>query len=81
MRWEQQSPFIPAQAGIQSKGLGPRFRGDERSFGSARPVVPAVMPGLVPGIHALQRPRKKDVDGRDKPGHDELYAITNEVVP
>jgi hypothetical protein len=29
-----------------------------------------VMPGLVPGIHVLGR-RKKDVDGRDKPGHDE----------
>jgi hypothetical protein len=27
-----------------------------------------VMPGLVPGIHALAA--KKDVDGRDKPGHD-----------
>jgi hypothetical protein len=24
--------------------------------------------GLVPGIHVLE---KKDVDGRDKPGHDE----------
>jgi hypothetical protein len=31
-----------------------------------------VMPGLVPGIHALHTfVRKKDVDGRDKPGHDE----------
>jgi len=29
----------------------------------------AVMPGLVPGIHVL-RPTSKDVDGRDKPGHD-----------
>jgi hypothetical protein len=29
------------------------------------------MPGLVPGIHVLKRRRKKDVDGRDKPGHDE----------
>jgi hypothetical protein len=29
-----------------------------------------VMPGLVPGIHVL-RSRKKNVDGRDKPGHDE----------
>jgi hypothetical protein len=29
------------------------------------------MPGLVPGIHVLLRSRKKDVDGRDKPGHDE----------
>ena len=27
------------------------------------------MPGLVPGIHVLVH--KKDVDGRDKPGHDE----------
>jgi hypothetical protein len=29
-----------------------------------------VMPGLVPGIHVFLRVRKKDVDGRDKPGHD-----------
>ena len=29
------------------------------------------MPGLVPGIHVLLLPRKKDVDGRDEPGHDE----------
>jgi D-alanyl-D-alanine dipeptidase len=30
------------------------------------------MPGLVPGIHALAEFSKfKDVDGRDKPGHDE----------
>src|SRR5258707_13880564 len=42
-----------------------------------------VMPGLVPGIHVLAT-TKKDVDGRDKPGHDGLsmsqqptqYAIT-----
>jgi hypothetical protein len=26
-----------------------------------------VMPGLVPGIHVLP---KRDVDGRDEPGHD-----------
>jgi len=26
------------------------------------------MPGFVPGIHVLAA--KKDVDGRDKPGHD-----------
>ena len=30
-----------------------------------------VMPGLVPGIHVLfSRCHEKDVDGRDKPGHD-----------
>ena len=29
-----------------------------------------VVPGLVPGIHVLGYFGKKDVDGRDKPGHD-----------
>jgi len=29
------------------------------------------MPGLDPGIHVLSSRRIKDVDGRDKPGHDE----------
>ncbi|MEH2669895.1 hypothetical protein DXU07_10825 [Bradyrhizobium elkanii] len=28
------------------------------------------MPGLVPGIHVFVSTRRKDVDGRDKPGHD-----------
>jgi hypothetical protein len=28
------------------------------------------MPGLVPGIHVFIRSAIKDVDGRDKPGHD-----------
>jgi hypothetical protein len=26
----------------------------------------------MPGIHVLGRGKKKDVDGRDKPGHDEF---------
>jgi hypothetical protein len=29
------------------------------------------MPGLVPGIHDLITSQIKDVDGRDKPGHDD----------
>jgi hypothetical protein len=29
------------------------------------------MPGLVPGIHVFLS-QKQGVDGRDKPGHDEL---------
>jgi hypothetical protein len=30
-----------------------------------------VMPGFLPGIHVFHRRSKlKDVDGRDKPGHD-----------
>jgi hypothetical protein len=32
------------------------------------------MPGLVPGIHVLAC-RAKDVDGRDKPGHDGVIGI------
>jgi len=32
------------------------------------------MPGLVPGIHVSVH-AKQDVDGRDKPGHDEIIAI------
>jgi hypothetical protein len=30
------------------------------------------MPALVAGIHVLLNGRTKDVDGRDKPGHDGL---------
>jgi hypothetical protein len=40
----------------------------------------AVMPGLVPGIHALAA-KKQDVDGRDKPGHDEREVRVFEAVP
>jgi hypothetical protein len=29
------------------------------------------MPGLVPGIHVSASFKQEDVDGRDKPGHDE----------
>jgi hypothetical protein len=31
----------------------------------------SVMPGRVPGIHVFGTTSKEDVDGRDKPGHDE----------
>ena len=34
------------------------------------------MPGLVPGIHVFAaRFAAKDVDGRDKPGHDERSPV------
>jgi 4-diphosphocytidyl-2-C-methyl-D-erythritol kinase len=32
------------------------------------------MPGLVPGIHAFLKSLQSDVDGRDKPGHDEHHV-------
>jgi hypothetical protein len=35
-----------------------------------RPATAVVMPGLVPGIHVLCAGQDKNVDGRDKPGHD-----------
>jgi hypothetical protein len=41
---------------------------------SAAANLKFVMPGLVPGIHAFEAARRrgdKDVDGRDKPGHDD----------
>jgi hypothetical protein len=37
------------------------------------------MPGLVPGIHVFASPSKKDVDGRDKPGHDEKKRIFSQA--
>jgi len=33
------------------------------------------MPGLVPGIHVVASLAKEDVDGRDKPGHDEILNL------
>jgi hypothetical protein len=33
------------------------------------------MPGLVPGIHVLKH-QNKDVDGRDKPGHDDVVGLS-----
>jgi hypothetical protein len=37
------------------------------------------MPGLVPGIHVFFADDKQDVDGRDKPGHDESTIATDGV--
>jgi hypothetical protein len=41
----------------------------ERQYSEFKAFV--VMPGLVPGIHVFLPSRRKDVDGRVKPGHDE----------
>src|SRR3954470_11150598 len=38
----------------------------------------AVMPGLVPGLHVLGA-MGKDVDGRDKPGHDDVEATRYQI--
>jgi citronellyl-CoA dehydrogenase len=34
------------------------------------------MPGLVPGIHVFLYAASKDVDGRDRPGHDDEKNLT-----
>jgi hypothetical protein len=50
----------------EDEGHGERFRNacvDEL-------IQVFVMLGLVPGIHVFSSHSKKDVDGRDKPGHD-----------
>ena len=40
------------------------------------------MPGPVPGIHVLTASRqKKGVDGRDKPGHDEVRDASRSTRP
>jgi hypothetical protein len=42
-----------------------------RAHFGAMQQVRIVMPGFMPGTHVLTGRGKKDVDGRDKPGHDE----------
>ena len=37
------------------------------------------MPGLVPGIHAFRLTAQEDVDGRDKPGHDEQRMAKSKI--
>ena len=40
------------------------------------------MPGLVPGIHVFTvAAEKQDVDGRDKPGHDEETKMADSLPP
>jgi hypothetical protein len=35
------------------------------------------MPALVAGIHVLDYTLKEDMDGRDKPGHDEEWVMAS----
>ena len=38
------------------------------------------MPGLVPGIRVLAVQCKKDVDGRDEPGHDGKHTLRGRLI-
>jgi hypothetical protein len=40
------------------------------------PIPLFVMAGLDPAIYVLLAARPKDVDARDKPGHDEILVMT-----
>ena len=61
--WPGTSPAMTVEDPRLTISLGP---------GQARPCrVNATMPGFMPGIHVFtEQPKSKDVDGRDKPGHD-----------
>jgi hypothetical protein len=37
------------------------------------------LPGLVPGIPVSAADNKKDVDGRDKPGHDGNHILNRKI--
>jgi hypothetical protein len=52
----------------ESTGIGDLENSQTESKGFNRSTV---MPGLVPGIHVFLLLEAKDVDGRDRPGHDE----------
>jgi hypothetical protein len=39
------------------------------------PASPARAHAIVPGIHVFFVHKKQDVDGRDKPGHDEFNTL------
>jgi hypothetical protein len=43
-------------------------------------LFPVVMPGLEPGIHVFASARKKDVDGRGKPGHDDVETLAPKAI-
>ncbi len=77
-------PPVPLELVPRPQGARPLCRGQSpqgRHGVAARRVKRttdqnAIGPAEVPGIHQLASGMKKIVDGRDKPGHDEVYFST-----
>src|SRR4051794_40270197 len=74
------SVSMEGEAQIKCQSPANSFRPCSISFASGSAVMRAcfpftVMAGLVPAIHVLLFAGPKDVDARDKPGHDELETI------
>jgi hypothetical protein len=67
------SPFIPAKAGIQRKGLHQKSTkpGSPRARGRTDVKQPSC-PRLSRASTSVQPRKDQDVDGRDEPGHDGL---------
>ena len=58
---------------IRRRKCAGRFNGDGVAWPDSRIIT--VMPGFMPGIHVFLLAEKKDVDGRDKPGHDDITHV------
>jgi 2-hydroxychromene-2-carboxylate isomerase len=75
---------VLAKAGFEPRQSASRCSSDRTGWISwkRRCATPSVMPGLVPGIHALaDHQLRKDVDGRDKPGHDDYVVNSAAILP
>ncbi|WGD54416.1 hypothetical protein QA641_11195 [Bradyrhizobium sp. CB1650] len=80
-------PRLAAEASAQemrakmfdTSGKTPARYHDGVGVSNAAPSLRGVMAGLVPAIHALTH-GTKNVDARDKPGHDEFCGCADAII-